>query len=198
MADLGSSFLQGVQSGEGLTKDLISGGVDAYENAKKYREMINERKQDREDRINAATAAASFRTSELDYRKKTEADAAAFRSSEVEERKARDAAEAAHWKAMEKIAAGRAPAGGRGPGAQMTRAQAAAAAHAIDTTFSKKDAPAMSKELFDQREDFRSLANPDYKKQTFQAPAPSFWERHNPFKSSAPTAETGSGLPGLE
>ncbi len=181
------------EQGAALGSQIVQQGFDQYWQTKRFREMLSERAQDRSERQAAARSAADYRSAELGYRAKTEADTAAYRTSELEERKARDKAEQEHWRAME----GRG--GGRGPGSEMTRAQAASAAHAIDTTFTKKDAPALSKELFDQRERFRQMADPTYKPQTYQAPKPSWWQAHAPsFMGGAPTAETGSGLPGLE
>jgi hypothetical protein len=60
MSDLAGAYLRGLQVGQGLTSDLISGGVEAYQKAKSYKDAVQERAEGKKAAADAAILDRAF------------------------------------------------------------------------------------------------------------------------------------------
>jgi hypothetical protein len=74
MADLAGSYLSGVRSGESLTSDLISGGVDSYQKARAYRDKLKEVAYQHDQAAEQARTAASHYADKLKLEQEDRAD----------------------------------------------------------------------------------------------------------------------------
>ena len=172
-----SAAAEGFRSG----MDLAKPAIDAYFQARAYRDKLKLAAQEHQEK------AAALQTEDSRYRDKLKLE-----QEKLEVEKDRWSNEAGLRESTRRLNEDEAANLEKGLNKQggnpdkqtrsaadhsiMTQAQAAAAAARIDSQFSKTGAGPISENLFNLREHYRSLANPSYKPETYKAPPVGGWK----------------------